>query len=99
MAPRVAPEPRQDAARGRAWEPLEDDGVTARARRLAATAATRRGWAPTVAPLDRPSVHVDGRGHRAEAPAAAVMHRTRGDRRSQPNGQPGAEPHSTRGIP
>lgn len=82
MAPRVAPEPRPAAARGRAVDRLEDDGVTARSRRLAAIAATRRGWAPTVAPLDRPSVHVDGREPRAEAPAAAVRPRTRGDRRA-----------------
>jgi len=61
---------------------LEDDGGTARARRLAATAATRRGGAPTVAPRDRPSVHVDGREPRAEAPAAAVRPRTRGARRA-----------------
>ena len=67
MAPRVAPAPRPAAARGRAWETLEDDGGTARARRLAATAATRRGVAPTVAPLDRPSCHVDGREHRYAA--------------------------------
>jgi hypothetical protein len=82
MARRVAPAPRQEAARGRAWETLDDDGVTARSRRLAATAATRRGGAPTGAPLERPSVHVDGREPRAEAPEAAVMPRTRGDRRA-----------------
>ena len=82
MAPHVTPAPRHAAARGRAVATLDDDGVTACSRRLAATAAPRRGWAPTGAPLDRPSVHVDGREHRAAAPEAAVMPRTRGDRRA-----------------
>jgi hypothetical protein len=67
MAPRVAPAPCHAAARGRAVATLDDDGVTARARRLAATAATRRGVAPIVAPRDRPSCHVDGREHRYAA--------------------------------
>jgi hypothetical protein len=82
MAPRVAPAQLTDEALGRALETLDDYGVTALSRRMAATAATRRGWAPTCAHLARTSLHVDGRYHREEEPDAAVMHITRGDRRA-----------------
>ena len=50
-------------------------------RRMAATAAPRRGLAPTLAPLDRTRCPVDGRYHRAAEPDAEVIHRPRGDRR------------------
>jgi len=81
MAPRVAPEQLNDEALGRALDTLSDYGVTALYRRMAATAATRLGWAPTFAHLDRTSVHVDGRYNREEEPEAEVMHITRGDSR------------------
>ena len=62
LAPRlIAAKPRNDDARGRTFDPLEADGVTALYRRLAATAAERLGLAPQCVPLDRPSFPVDGR--------------------------------------
>ena len=48
---------------------------------MAATAAGRLGLAPHVAPLDRTSVHVDGRDDSDHAPDEPVVHLTRGDRR------------------
>jgi transposase len=81
MAPGVAPAQLHDDALGRALDTLDDDGVTARYRLLAAPAAKRLGWAPTVAHLDRTSFHVDGRYNREEEPDAEVMHITRGDSR------------------
>ena len=81
MAPRVPPAPLPDEARGRTLATLEDDGVTARSRRMAATAATRLGLAPRCAPRDRPSVPVDGRSHSAEEPDAEGMPSTRGSSR------------------
>jgi transposase len=81
IAPAVAPEPLHDETLGRAFETLYDDGVTARYRLMAATAAQRLGWSPTLAPLESPSFHGDGRYTSDEAPSAPVMHITRGDRR------------------
>jgi transposase len=45
---------------------------------MAATAAQRLGLTPHVAPLERPSVHGDGRDTSDEAPDEQVIHRTRG---------------------
>jgi hypothetical protein len=56
-------------------------GVTARYRRLAATAAARLGRAPRVVQLDTTSGHVEGRDNRDAAPAAPVVPSTRGYRR------------------
>ena len=72
-----------DAARGRAWETLDDDGVTARSRLMAATAAARRGLAARLTPRDRTSVHGEGRSQNATRPAAPVGPSTRGARREQ----------------
>jgi transposase len=80
-SPRVAPDQRNDDALGRALDTLYAYGVTALYSLLAATAAERWGLMPRVAPLDRTSVHVEGRDHRDEAPEAQVMHLTRGDSR------------------
>jgi transposase len=66
---------------GRALDTLYANGVTALYRLLAATAARRVGLRSRVAHLDRTSVHVDGRDHSDEAPAAQVMPLTRGDSR------------------
>jgi transposase len=81
MAPRVIPAPLNDEALGRALDPRYDYGVTALSSLIAATAAHRRGFAPTLVPLESPSFHVDGRYHREEEPEAEVIHSTRGDRR------------------
>jgi transposase len=81
IAPRVVPAQLTDDALGRAVETLSDDGVTARSRLRAATAAQRLGLRPTSTHLDRTSVHGDGRYHRDEEPEAQVMPITRGDRR------------------
>jgi hypothetical protein len=83
MSPRVAPKPRHEDALGRALEPRDAAGVTARDSRLAATAVPRLGRAPRVGQLDRPRFQVDGRDNRDAAPDAPVMHRTRGSRRDQ----------------
>ena len=61
ISPRVAPEERNDDALGRALDTLYDSGVTALYSLIATTAAKRLGLAPRLAPLDRTSVHVDGR--------------------------------------
>ena len=82
MAPRVLPVQRPDEARGRAWDTREASGVTARDRRMAATAATRLGGAPPCGPLERPRVHGDGRDPRGEEPEAEVMPSPGGDRRA-----------------
>jgi transposase len=81
MAPGMEAPPLHEDTLGRAWETRDDDGVTALDRRMALTAAARLGLPPTCAPLDRTSVHVDGRDNSAEAPEAQVMHLTRGDSR------------------
>jgi transposase len=70
-----------DDALGRALETLYADDVPALYSLLAATAAARLGLASRVAPLDRPSFHVDGRDNSDHAPAAQVVHITRGERR------------------
>jgi hypothetical protein len=90
MAPRGAPAPRQEDALGRALDPRSASGVTARDRRRAPTAAPRRGRAPRGAPRDRTSVPVDGRYHRAQAPAAEVRPIPRGASRDpRPARHPG----------
>jgi len=81
MSPRVAPGPLNDDALGRALATLNGDGVTALSSLMAATAATRLGLAPRVAHRDRTRVHVDGRDHSDEEPAAPVIHMTRGSSR------------------
>ena len=81
MSPRVAPEQRNDDARGRALDSRYDDGVTALDRLSAATAAQRLDLSPTSRHLDSTSVHVDGRDTRDEPPSAPVVHLTQGSRR------------------
>ena len=81
LASGIAAKPRNDDTWGRALETLDACGVTERYRLIAATAARRRGRAPTLAQLESTRVHVDGRSNRAEEPEAQVMHRTRGYRR------------------
>jgi transposase len=81
ITPGITAEPLHDEALGRALATLSADGVTALDRLMAATAAERFGLAPTVAHLDRPSGHVDGRDNRAEAAEAHGMHSTRGSSR------------------
>jgi transposase len=81
LAPRMAPAQRNDDALGRALDTLYAEGVTDLYRLMAATAAERRGLAPRLTPLDRTSVHVDGRSNSGEAPEAQVVHLTRGDSR------------------
>jgi transposase len=81
IAPRVTPAQRNDDALGRALDTLDADGVTERSRLLAVSAATRRGRCPTDTPLDTTSVHVDGRDHSDEAPAAQVVPSTTGSSR------------------
>jgi hypothetical protein len=71
-----------DDALSRAFETLDDDGVTALYRRMAATAAERLGLTPRVAPLERTSCPGDGRYHSDTAPDAHVVHITRGERRA-----------------
>lgn len=83
IAPRVAPDQRNDDALGRALDTRYADGVTALDSLLAATAAERLGLTPRLAHLDRTSVHVDGRYNRDAAPEEPVMHSTRGYRRDQ----------------
>jgi Domain of unknown function (DUF4277) len=81
IAPGGEAPPLQDDPRGRPLERLDADGVTALYRFMAATAAPRLGLAPPLAPLDRTRFPGDGRDHRAAAPAAEGMPRTRGDSR------------------
>jgi hypothetical protein len=73
--------PLNNEALGRAVDPLDAAGVTARARLMAATAAGRLGLTPRLAPLERPSGQVDGREHRDHAPDAPVGPSPRGARR------------------
>jgi Domain of unknown function (DUF4277) len=61
LSPRVTPAQLNDEALGRALDTLSASGVTALSSRSAATAAQRLGLAPRFAPLDSPSVQVDGR--------------------------------------
>jgi transposase len=81
ISPRVAPGQLNDDALGRALNTLYGDGVTALYRLMATTAAKRLGRAPHVAPLDRTSVHADGRDNSDDEPAEQVIPITRGDRR------------------
>src|SRR5215211_5774052 len=81
MSPRIVPEQLNDDALGRALETLYAYGVTARYRRMAATAAKRLGLAPRLAHRDRTSVHVDGRDNSDEESEDKVVHITRGDSR------------------
>lgn len=78
MAPRVAPHQLNDDALGRALETLYADGVTARYRLMAVSAAKRLGLTPTSTPLDTTSVHVDGRDNSAAAPTEQSVHITQG---------------------
>jgi hypothetical protein len=55
ISSRVAPKPRNDAARGRALETRYADGVTALYRLLAATAAKRLGLCPRYPPSTAPA--------------------------------------------
>ena len=91
LAPRVAPEPLHDAARGRPVAPLSDAGGTARDRRLAAPAAARLGLAPRVPPRARPSVPGEGRENRAAAPSEHGVHLPTGESRAP-------RPNRTRGM-
>ena len=81
IAPRVAPEQLNDEARGHALDTLDDDGVTALASLIAATAATRLDLSPTSLHLDRTSVHGAGRYNRDEPASEQVVHSTKGERR------------------
>jgi hypothetical protein len=83
MSPRVASKPRHEDALGRALEPRDAAGVTARDRLRAATAVPRVGRAPRVGQLDRPRFQVEGRDNRDAEPDAPVRHRTRGSCRDQ----------------
>jgi transposase len=74
----IAAKPLHADALGRALETRYAYGVTERYSLMAATAAERCGLAPTFAPLESPSVHVDGRDTSDESPDAHVMHITRG---------------------
>jgi transposase len=57
---------------------------------MATTAAYRRGFTPTVAPMDRPSFHVEGRDNSAAEPDRPVLHSTRGySREPRPDLTPG----------
>ena len=78
ISPGVVPAQRNDDARGRALDPLYDDGVMALDRLMAATAAERVGVAPRFTPRERTSFHVDGRDHSDGEPDAQVLHLTRG---------------------
>jgi len=90
IAPRVTPKQLNDDALGRAVDTLYAAGVTELYRRMAATAAQRLGLPPRLAQLDRTSCHGDGRDNSDEAPAAQVMHLTRGYRRDhRPDLNPG----------
>jgi transposase len=78
VSPRIAPEPLNDDALGRALETLYAYGVTELYSLIAATAAERLGLAPRFGHLDSTSFHVDGRYNSAEEPEAQVVHITRG---------------------
>ncbi len=78
LAPGIEATHLNDDTRGRAWATLDDDGVTALYSLRATSAAPRLSVTPTLAHLDSPSVHVEGRDHRAAEPDAPVMPLTRG---------------------
>ena len=69
---------RNDDTLGRALDTLYASDVTALYSLIAATAAQRLALAPTFAPLDTTSFHVDGRYNSEAEPEAEVMHITRG---------------------
>jgi transposase len=81
LAPGIDAQHRNDDPLGRSVEMLYAYGVTARYSLVATSAAQRLGFTPPFAHLDRTSVHVEGRYHRAEEPDTHVMHMTRGDSR------------------
>ena len=78
ISPRVAPEPLNDDALGRALDTLYEDGVTELYSLIAATAAKRLGLCPRYMHLDTTSFHVDGRYNSDEEPEAQVIPITRG---------------------
>ncbi len=78
IAPRVAPAQLNADALGRALDTLYKCGVTERYSLIAVQAAKRLGLAPTCAPLDTTSFHVDGRYNSDKAPDEQVVHITRG---------------------
>jgi transposase len=79
---RVAPEQRNDEARGRAWETLYASGVTALYRLIAATAAKRLGRCPTSTPLATTSFPVDGHSNSDKEPEAQVVRIPKGSSRA-----------------
>jgi len=81
VSPRLAPEPLNDDALGRALETLYAHGVTELYSLIAATAAERLGLAPRLGHLDSTSLPVDGRDNSDEEPGAQVVPITRGDSR------------------
>jgi len=82
MAPGIDAKPLTDDTFGRALDTLDAYDGTALSSRMATTAAHRLGLTPTLAHLDSPSFHVDGRSNSPEEPDARVMHLTRGYRRA-----------------
>jgi transposase len=78
VAPGIEAPQLHDDTLGRAFDTLYAAGVTARYRLIAGTAAQRLGLTPTVAHLDRTSVHGDGHYHSSQEPDEPVMHMTRG---------------------
>jgi hypothetical protein len=71
-----------DDALGRAGDRLDAEGVTARDRLSAATAAERLGRAASLTPRERTSVQVEGRSHTDPSPEAQVVPIPRGERRA-----------------
>jgi hypothetical protein len=82
IAPGIDAQHRPEDTRGRAGDRLYASGITARYRLSATTAAPRLGLALTLASLDRPRCHVDGRDKSAEEPEPRVRHLTRGSSRA-----------------
>jgi Domain of unknown function (DUF4277) len=80
-APARAPAQLNDETLGRAFDTLDDAGVTALCSRMAATAAQRLGRSPTCAQRDRPSCPGDGRDQRDAEPDEPVLPITQGYRR------------------
>ena len=78
IAPGIEAQHLHDDTLGRALDTLYDYGVTALYSLLAVTAAQRLGLTPRFAPLDRTSLHVDGRYNSAEEPDAHIIPITRG---------------------
>jgi transposase len=78
IAPGLEAQHLHDDTRGRALDPLYASGVTELYRLIATAAAERLGFTPTLAPLDRTSVHVDGHYNSAAEPDAPVLPMTQG---------------------